>query len=66
VFAGLWTHADIVRDVFNFADLIDAHEFLDVREENKARAEDSAQASRNKEAVQAAKVNAAKPTRKRR
>lgn len=38
VVAGIWTHRDIVTDTFSFLDLLDAHEILDVREENERRA----------------------------
>lgn len=35
--AGLWTHRDIVQDVFMLTDLFDIHEYLDVKEENERR-----------------------------
>lgn len=34
--AGLWTHRDILEDRFLFSDLLDAHEFLDVKAANEA------------------------------
>jgi hypothetical protein len=30
----MWTHRDIETDVFSFQALLDAHEYLDVKEEN--------------------------------
>lgn len=37
VHAGLWTHQQLIDDVFTFADLMDAHEFLDVKAINEKR-----------------------------
>lgn len=34
--AGLWTHREAIGDAFTFEDLLDAHELLDVREQNEA------------------------------
>ncbi|USG65161.1 hypothetical protein NDK47_24060 [Brevibacillus ruminantium] len=42
VLGGLWTHSEVVRDVFDIDDLLDAHEILEVREENRRRAEEAA------------------------
>jgi len=39
VMAGLWSHKDVVMDVFDIDDLLDAHEILEVKAENKRRAE---------------------------
>ena len=44
--AGIWTHRDVVEDVFSFEDLLDAHELLDVREANAAIAHDWQQQQR--------------------
>lgn len=41
VFAGLWTHAQVVDGTFSFHDLIDAWEILDVKAENEARAHEA-------------------------
>lgn len=35
VAAGLWTHREAISGVFSFEDLLDAHELLDVREQNE-------------------------------
>lgn len=35
---GMWTHADVVRDLFTFDDLLDAHEMMAVNAENERRA----------------------------
>ncbi|WP_419877670.1 hypothetical protein [Brevibacillus centrosporus] len=35
-------HSDVVRDVFDIDDLLDAHEIMEVRAENKRRAEAAA------------------------
>jgi hypothetical protein len=64
VFAGLWTHADIAKDTFSFVDLIDAHEFLDVQTENKARAEDAAQNAMAKNNAANAAIKAATAKRR--
>jgi hypothetical protein len=32
----MWTHKDIVEDVFSFTDLLDIHELLDVKEANQS------------------------------
>lgn len=37
--AKFWTHRDLVEDVFDIDDLLDAHEMLAVEAENKRRAE---------------------------
>lgn len=42
VLGGLWAHSDVVRDVFDIDDLLDAHEIMEVRAENKRRAEAAA------------------------
>ncbi|WP_373419759.1 DUF6889 family protein [Brevibacillus reuszeri] len=38
----MWKHRDIVQDVFDIDDLLDAHEILEVQRENKRRAEEFA------------------------
>lgn len=43
VLAGFWSHRDLVTDVFDFDDLLDAHEMLAVRHENEWRAREAAQ-----------------------
>lgn len=35
----MWTHKDLVEDRFDFSDLLDAHEALDVQAETEARAQ---------------------------
>jgi hypothetical protein len=35
--AGLWSHRDLVEGVYDIQDLLDAHEYLDVKEENERR-----------------------------
>jgi hypothetical protein len=40
VAAGLWTHQQLVSDVFTFADLMDIHEMLDVKARNERAAHD--------------------------
>lgn len=37
VIAKLWTHKEAVDGTFTFADLMDAHEMLDVKAANEAR-----------------------------
>jgi hypothetical protein len=44
--AGFWTHRDIIDCVFTLDDLLDAHEILQVRQENERRAHDAAQQRR--------------------
>ena len=41
--AGFWTHRDIVEDVFTLDDLLDAHEMLQVKNENEWRAQEAAE-----------------------
>ena len=43
---GLWTHRDIVDDIFTLDDLLDAHEILQVRNENQFRANEAAERDR--------------------
>lgn len=43
VMAGLWRHKDVIRDVFTVDDLLDAHEMLDLRNENERRAREAAE-----------------------
>lgn len=40
--AGLWTHRDLIEDVFTYDDLLDAHEILAVKYENERRAAEAA------------------------
>lgn len=35
--AGLWRQRETFDGTYDFQDLLDAHEFLDVKEENEAR-----------------------------
>jgi hypothetical protein len=42
VIAGMWSHRDIVEDIFTLDDLLDAHEMLQVKYENEQRAHDAA------------------------
>ncbi|MBY0054135.1 4-alpha-glucanotransferase [Brevibacillus sp. LEMMJ03] len=42
VLGGLWQHRDVVEDVFDIDDLLDAHEIMAVREENIRRAQEAA------------------------
>ncbi|UUZ93230.1 hypothetical protein LJK87_50060 [Paenibacillus sp. P25] len=42
VMAGLWTHRDLIEDVFTYDDLLDAHEILAVKYENERRAAEAA------------------------
>jgi hypothetical protein len=35
VIAGMWTHADLVRGVYSFHDLMEANELLDVKSANE-------------------------------
>ncbi|WP_206923118.1 hypothetical protein, partial [Alicyclobacillus suci] len=41
VVANFWTHRDLVQDVYDIDDLLDAHEILQVRAENQWRAQES-------------------------
>jgi hypothetical protein len=34
VIAGMWQHKDAINGVYSFKDLLDAHEMLDVKEQN--------------------------------
>lgn len=36
--AGIWQHHEVFDGTYDFADLLDAHELLDVKEENQHRA----------------------------
>jgi hypothetical protein len=36
VIAGIWTHRDLVDRAFTFADLVNAHEILNLKEANDA------------------------------
>ncbi|GED71172.1 hypothetical protein BRE01_48740 [Brevibacillus reuszeri] len=38
----MWDHRDVVQDVYDLDDLLDAHEILDVKQENKRRADEIA------------------------
>ncbi|WP_374706046.1 DUF6889 family protein [Brevibacillus reuszeri] len=38
----MWDHRDVVQDVYDLDDLLDAHEILDVKQENRRRAEEIA------------------------
>lgn len=38
----MWDHRDVVQDVFDIDDLLDAHEILEVKQENRRRAEEIA------------------------
>ena len=38
--AGLWSHKEIFDGTYSFEDLLDAHELLNVRDENKRRLDD--------------------------
>jgi len=40
VHSGIWTHQQLVTDVFTFADLLDAHELLDIKAINEKRVQD--------------------------
>ncbi|QDX92070.1 4-alpha-glucanotransferase [Brevibacillus laterosporus] len=42
VLGGLWTHRDVVEDVFDIDDLLDAHEIMEVKAENTRRAQEAA------------------------
>ena len=37
VVAGIWTHREAIDGTFTFADLLDAHEMLDVKAANEMR-----------------------------
>jgi hypothetical protein len=37
VMAGMWRHCETFDGTYDFADLLDAHEFLDVKAENQER-----------------------------
>ena len=43
VIGGLWTHKDVVTDVFDFEDLLDAHELLAIKSLNEQRAQEAAE-----------------------
>lgn len=43
VVADLWSHRDVKQDVFDIDDLLDAHEILEVRAENRRRASETAE-----------------------
>jgi hypothetical protein len=45
--AGFWKHRDIVDCVFTLDDLLDAHEILQVKQENERRAYEAAQQGRD-------------------
>ena len=45
VMVGMWSHRDVVEDVFSFDDLLDAHEMMAVNAENRRRAEKAAEQS---------------------
>lgn len=49
VMAGFWTHQQVVDDVFTLDDLLDAHEILEVKHENEARAHEAAQQRGNQQ-----------------
>ena len=41
--AGMWTHKDLIEDVFSFDDLLDALEIIHIKSENEKRAEKAAE-----------------------
>ena len=46
--SGIWSQRELFDGTYDFLDLLEAHEFLDVKEENTRRQNEAARAARER------------------